>query len=34
MVVTNEKSVSNAIKHRGSIRVFKNEPIDAQKVKE
>ena len=34
MVVTNEKSVSKAIKHRRSIRVFKNEPIDAQKVKE
>jgi nitroreductase len=34
MVVTNEKSVSEAIKYRRSVRVFKNEPIDAQKVKE
>ncbi|MFV7236869.1 MULTISPECIES: nitroreductase family protein [Flavobacterium] len=34
MVVTNEKSVSEAIKYRRSVRVFKNEPIDAQKVTE
>ena len=34
MVVTTEKSVSEAIKYRRSIRVFKNEPIDPQKVKE
>jgi nitroreductase len=34
MVVTNEKSVSEAIKYRRSVRVFKNEPIDEQKVKE
>ena len=34
MVVTNEKSVSEAIKHRRSVRVFKKEPIDSQKVKE
>ncbi|MFV5701030.1 nitroreductase family protein [Flavobacterium sp. XS2P12] len=34
MVVTNEKSVSEAIKYRRSVRVFKNEPIDVQKVKE
>jgi nitroreductase len=34
MVVTNEKSVSEAIKYRRSVRVFKNEPIDDQKVKE
>lgn len=34
MVVTNEKSVSEAIKYRRSVRVFKNEPIDAEKVKE
>ncbi|MFV8376017.1 nitroreductase family protein [Flavobacterium sp. LB1P71] len=34
MVVTNEKSVSEAIKYRRSVRVFKNDPIDTQKVKE
>ena len=34
MDVTNEKSVSEAIKHRRSVRVFKNEAIDEQKVKE
>lgn len=34
MVVTNEKSVSDAIKYRRSVRVFKNEDIDEQKVKE
>lgn len=34
MVVTNEKSVSEAIKYRRSVRVFKSEPIDEQKVKE
>jgi nitroreductase len=33
MVVTNEKSVSEAIKYRRSVRVFKSEPIDEQKVK-
>lgn len=32
MAVTNEKSVSEAIKYRRSVRVFKNEPIDEQKV--
>ncbi|WP_264564632.1 nitroreductase family protein [Flavobacterium sp. N3904] len=34
MVVTAEKSVTEAIKYRRSVRVFKNEPIDEQKVKE
>lgn len=34
MVVTNEKSVSEAIKYRRSVRVFKKEPIEEQKVKE
>ncbi|WP_035671496.1 nitroreductase family protein [Flavobacterium sp. 83] len=34
MDVTNEKSVSDAIKYRRSVRVFKNEPIDTQKVKD
>lgn len=34
MAVTNEKSVSEAIKYRRSVRLFKNEAIDAQKVKE
>jgi nitroreductase len=34
MAVTNEKSVSEAIKYRRSVRVFKNEPIDEQKVKD
>ena len=34
MDVTNEKSVSEAIKYRRSVRVFKKEPIDEQKVKE
>ncbi|MFV8341863.1 nitroreductase family protein [Flavobacterium sp. XS2P39] len=34
MVVTNEKSVSEAIKYRRSVRVFKKEPIATQKVKE
>lgn len=33
MVVTNEKSVSEAIKYRRSVRVFKNEAIDTEKVK-
>jgi nitroreductase len=32
MVVTKEKSVSDAIKYRRSVRVFKNEDIDQQKV--
>ncbi len=34
MVVTTEKSVSEAIKYRRSVRVFKNEAIDSQKVKQ
>jgi nitroreductase len=34
MAVTTEKSVSEAIKYRRSVRVFKNEPIDEQKVKD
>ncbi|WP_291101490.1 MULTISPECIES: nitroreductase family protein [unclassified Flavobacterium] len=34
MVVTNEKTVSAAIQYRRSVRVFKNEPIDDQKIKE
>ena len=34
MAVTNEKSVSEAIKYRRSVRVFKKEPIDEQKVKD
>ena len=34
MVVTNEKSVSDAIKYRRSVRVFTSESIDEQKVKE
>lgn len=34
MVVTNEKSVSEAIHYRRSVRVFKKEPIATQKVKE
>jgi nitroreductase len=34
MAVTNEKSVSEAIKYRRSVRVFQKEPIDEQKVKE
>ena len=34
MVVTNEKSVSESIKYRRSVRVFKNEAIDTEKVKE
>lgn len=34
MAVTNEKTVSEAIKYRRSVRVFKNEPIDEQKVKD
>ena len=34
MVVTNEKSVSEAIKYRRSVRVFKNEAIDTEKVKQ
>ena len=34
MVVANEKSVSEAIKYRRSVRVFKNEAIDAEKVKQ
>ncbi len=34
MVVTNEKTVSEAIKYRRSVRAFKTEPIEEQKVKE
>jgi nitroreductase len=34
MDVANEKSVSEAIKYRRSVRVFKNEAIDTEKVKE
>lgn len=34
MVITNEKTVSEAIEYRRSVRVFKQEPIDEQKVKE
>ncbi len=34
MVVTNEKTVSEAIKFRRSVRVFKKESIDNEKVKE
>lgn len=33
MVVTNEKTVSEAIKYRRSVRVFKDEAIDTEKVK-
>lgn len=34
MVVTNEKIVSEAIRFRRSVRVFKKESIDEEKVKE
>lgn len=34
MVVTNEKTVSEAIKFRRSVRVFKKEDLDNEKVKE
>jgi len=34
MVVTNEKTVSEAINYRRSVRVFKKESIDENKVKE
>ena len=34
MVITNEKSVSEAIEYRRSVRIFKNEAIDTQKVKQ
>ncbi|MNF45425.1 putative NAD(P)H nitroreductase MhqN [compost metagenome] len=34
MAVINEKSVSEAIHYRRSVRVFKSEAIDEQKVKE
>ena len=34
MVVTNEKTVSEAIKFRRSVRVFKKESIDDEKVRE
>lgn len=33
MVVTNEKKVSEAINYRRSVRVFKKEPIDDEKVR-
>ncbi|HSN47645.1 MAG TPA: nitroreductase family protein, partial [Flavobacterium sp.] len=33
MVVTNEKTVSEAINYRRSVRVFKKESIDVEKVK-
>lgn len=33
MDVTNEKTVSDAIKYRRSVRIFKSEAIDYQKVK-
>ena len=34
MAVTTEKTVSEVIEYRRSVRVFKKEPIDEQKVKE
>jgi nitroreductase len=34
MVLTSEKTVSEAIEYRRSVRVFKKEPLDEQKVKE
>ncbi|WP_269222544.1 nitroreductase family protein [Flavobacterium sp. IMCC34518] len=34
MAITNEKSVSEAIQYRRSVRIFKKEPLDEQKVKE
>jgi nitroreductase len=34
MVVTNEKNVSEAINYRRSVRVFKKESIDDEKVRE
>ncbi|TDD95991.1 nitroreductase family protein [Flavobacterium cellulosilyticum] len=34
MVLTNEKTVSEAIEYRRSVRVFSTEPIEDQKVKE
>jgi len=34
MVVTNEKTVSEAINYRRSVRAFKKEPIDDEKVRE
>lgn len=34
MVLTNEKSVSEAIQYRRSVRLYKKDPIDEQKVKE
>jgi nitroreductase len=34
MAVTNEKTVSEAIKYRRSVRVFKKESIDNEKVRE
>ena len=34
MVVINEKTVSEAINYRRSVRIYKKDPIDEQKVKE
>jgi len=34
MDITNEKTVSEAIQYRRSVRAFKTEPIDEKKVKE
>lgn len=34
MDLIKEKSVSEAIQHRRSVRIFKNESIDAEKIKE
>lgn len=34
MVETNEKTVSDAIKYRRSVRVYKTDSIDEQKIKE
>jgi nitroreductase len=34
MAVTNEKTVSEAINYRRSVRVFKKEPIDDEKVRD
>jgi len=34
MAVTNEKTVSEAIKYRRSVRIYKTDPIDEQKVAE
>ena len=34
MALTNEKIVSDAINYRRSVRIFKNDPIEDEKVKE